>query len=621
MMNDRFGFVTDSTKKLPYQLFAPVFFTQVSIDDKFWSARMKISQNTTIPSCLAQCENTGRISNFTKAARRIDGDFEGIFYNDSDVYKVIEGVAYSLMNQPDVKLEAQADRIIDDIVAAQEENGYLQTYFTLSEPDKKWTDMGKHEEYCAGHLIEAAIAYQQATGKRKLLDTAMKLADHIESLFGPDKRHWVSGHQEIELALIKLFLETNEARYWKLAYWFLEERGHGHGRGYTWDKEDWGKAYAQDHLPVREVFAVTGHAVRAVYMYAGMTDIAALTGDQEYLIALDRLWDNVVNKNMYITGGIGASVDNEGFTEDYDLPNQAAYCETCAAVAMIYWNHRMNLLHGDSKYADVVEREMYNGALSGVSLSGDKYFYVNPLETDGTHHRVEWYDCSCCPTQIARFIPSIGNYVYAMNEHQILVNQYIAGTGLLQIGNEIVKLKQTTNFPWNGQVSIRIEETCSSPYEILLRIPGWCRSFELNLNGKRIDRASMHKGYVVLSGAWKAGDEISLNFDLSIQLVRSHPNVKENVNKIAIQRGPIVYCLEEIDNDSIDHVSVSNDTRFQAVYEHELLEGVVAIYATGKQERDSFVAVPYYAWDNRKPGKMRVWLPEHNHELTLYDIR
>jgi DUF1680 family protein len=610
-----------STQKLAHQLFALVPFTQVLIEDKFWTARMKASQKTTLAACLAHCENTGRISNFAKAAGLVEGEFEGIFYNDSDVYKVIEGVSYSLMNQPDAELEAQVDRIIDFIAAAQGEDGYLQTYFTLSEPNNKWTDMSKHEEYCAGHLIEAAIAYKQATGKKKLLNTAIKLAVHIDSLFGPDKRHWVPGHQEIELALIRLYVETNEARYWKLAYWFLEERGQGHGSGYSWERADWGKAYSQDHLPVRVMSTVTGHAVRAVYMYTAMTDVAALTGDEDYITALDRLWDNVANKNMYITGGIGPSQHNEGFTEDYDLPNQSAYCETCASVAMVYWNHQMNLLHGDSKYADVVEREMYNGALSGVSLSGDKFFYVNPLETAGTHHRVEWYDCSCCPTQIARFIPSIGNYVYGLNKEQIMINQYIAGTGSLQIGNEVVKLKQTTNFPWIGQVSIQVEETGASPYELLLRIPGWCRSFELQLNGEIIIQPTIHKGYVILTRAWKAGDEIALTFDLSIQIVHAHPNVKENVNKVALQRGPLVYCLEEIDNVSIDQVFISDYTRYQAVFEPELLEGVVAIYASGKQATDSFVAVPYYAWGNREKGKMRVWLQELNNETALYEIR
>lgn len=620
-MNSTLKNTSHSTYRLPHQLLAHVPFTQVSIEDRFWAARMKASQKTTLTACLTQCEQTGRISNFAKAAGLTDGEFEGIFYNDSDVYKVLEGIAYSLMNEPDAELEAQADRVIEFIAAAQKEDGYLQTYFTLAEPDKKWTDMNKHEEYCAGHLIEAAIAYQQATGKRKLLDVAIKLADHIESLFGSDKRHWVPGHQEIELSLVKLYLETKEERYWKLAYWFLEERGHGHGVGYSWDRADWGAAYSQDHMPVRDMSNVTGHAVRAVYMYAGMADVAALTGDEGYLAALDRLWDNVVNKNMYITGGIGPSKHNEGFTEDYDLPNQSAYCETCASVAMIFWNHRMNLLHGDSKYADIVEREIYNGALAGVSLTGDKFFYVNPLETDGTHHRVEWYNCSCCPTQIARFIPSIGNYVYAINEGQIMINQYIAGTGSLHVGNDVVKLKQVTNFPWDGRVTIRVEETGDSPYDMLLRIPGWCRNFTMKVGGEVLVRPSMQNGYVKLSRTWKAGEEIELLFEMPVQKVYANPLVKENVGKVALQRGPVVYCMEETDNAEYELTVVSPDTRFQAVFEPELLEGVVTLYAAGSDNTDSFQAVPYFAWDNREQGKMRVWLPEKKDATALYEIQ
>jgi DUF1680 family protein len=611
-----------STHKLPFQQLAQVPFTQVFIEDKFWSARMKALQKTTLKACLTQCEQTGRISNFAKAAGLMDGEFEGIFYNDSDVYKVLEGIAYSLMNEPDAELEAEADKVIDFIAAAQEDDGYLQTYFTLAEPDKKWTDMNKHEEYCAGHLIEAAIAYYQATGKRKLLDAAIKLADHIDALFGLNKRHWVSGHQEIELALVKLYLETKEERYWKLAYWFLEERGYGHGVGYSWDRADWGAAYSQDHLPVREMSTVTGHAVRAVYMYAGMTDVAALTGDEGYLGALDRLWDNVVNKNMYITGGIGPSKDNEGFTSDYDLPNQSAYCETCASVAMILWNHRMNLLHGDSKYADIVEREMYNGALAGVSLSGDKFFYVNPLETDGSHHRVEWYNCSCCPTQIARFIPSIGNYVYAVNERQIVINQYIAGIGSLQVGNEGVTLKQETNFPWDGTVTIQVEESGETPYDLLLRIPSWCKNFTLKVDGEAQTHPSMHNGYVKLSRAWKAGMEIELVLEMPVQKVYAHPLVIENTGKVALQRGPIVYCIEEMDNAAAyEQTIVSPYTRFQAVFEPNLLEGVVTLYAVGGSPTDTFQAIPYYAWDNRDSGKMRVWLPETKVEAALYEIQ
>ncbi|WP_274362058.1 glycoside hydrolase family 127 protein [Paenibacillus thermotolerans] len=610
--------MTVAIKKFPYQTLTEVPFTSVSINDRFWSARLRAAQKSTLAACIAQCETTGRISNFAKSAGLMEGEFEGIFYNDSDVYKVLEGVAYSLLVEPDAELEAQADRIIELIAAAQQEDGYLQTFFTLKEAENKWTDMNKHEEYCAGHLIEAAIAYYQATGKRKLLDTAIRLADHIESLFGPGKRHWVPGHQEIELALVKLYAETKDERYWKLAYWFLEERGHGHGVGYSWVREGWGAAYNQDDVPVRHISKVTGHAVRAMYMYAGMTDIAALTGDPEYIGALGRIWSNVVDRNMYVTGGIGPSKHNEGFTDDYDLPNDSAYCETCASVGMVLWNHRMNLLHGDSKYADIVERAMYNGSISGVALSGDKFFYVNPLYSDGTHHRVPWYDCSCCPTQIARFIPSIGNYVYAVKNNDIYINQYIAGEGTLGLEQQVVKLRQVTDYPWDGDISVVIDDCRPTAFGIHVRIPGWCKSYELQVNGKPVVSPIRRQGYVVLEKEWAAGDEIRLRLTMQVERVRSHPHVKSNEGKAALQRGPLVYCVEETDNARFDEITISSATKFQAVFEEDLLEGVVAVYGFDKDSELGIKAVPYYAWDNREAGRMQVWIPEQLDESLLY---
>ncbi|SFJ59492.1 hypothetical protein SAMN02799624_05168 [Paenibacillus sp. UNC496MF] len=604
---------------LSHHTLTGVPFTSVSIEDRFWNNRIRATQKSTLAACLAQCEATGRISNFAKAGGLMEGGFEGIFYNDSDVYKVLEGIAYSLMIERDEEMEAQADRIIDLIAAAQQEDGYLQTFFTLAEPENKWKDMNKHEEYCAGHMVEAAIAYKQATGKRLFLDVATKLADHIDSLFGPGKRHWVPGHQEIELALVKLYVETGEERYWKLAYWLLEERGHGHGVGYSWDRSDWGAAYSQDDVPVRDIERVTGHAVRAMYMYAGMTDVAMLSGDQGYIDALDRIWHNVVDRNMYITGGIGPSRHNEGFTEDYDLPNDSAYCETCASVGMVLWNHRMNLLHGDSKYADIVERAMYNGSISGVSLSGDKFFYVNPLESDGTHHRVPWYDCSCCPTQIARFIPSIGNYVYAVRGNHVVVNQYVAGTGSLNLDGGKVVLRQETEYPWNGRITLRVE-MCEpkAVFGISLRIPDWCKSFRLAVGGQEVSDVETVRGYVRFHQAWQPGDEITLELTMQVERVYAHPLVQVNAGKVALQRGPLVYCVEEIDNLLYDALKVDSSTRFRTRYEAELLEGVVAIYAADPSGGAQFKAVPYYAWDNRTPGKMEVWLPEQADAARLY---
>jgi uncharacterized protein len=582
-------------------------FTRVTIQDEFWRPRMLANQTATLRSCLDQCERTGRIANFAKAGGLMEGEHEGIYFNDSDVYKVLEGVAYSLMNEPNAELEAEADRIIDLIAAAQEEDGYLMTYFSLKDPGRKWTDMEKHEMYCGGHLMEAAVAYFHATGKRKFLDVACRLADHYDSLFGPEKRHWVEGHEEIELALVKLFETTGEERYLRLAQFLLEERGHGHGAGMIWDRAEWGPAYCQDHLPVREQTEVVGHAVRAMYLYTGMADVAAITGNKEYMPALNSLWEHTVHRNMYITGGIGPSKHNEGFTEDYDMPNETAYCETCASIGMVFWNHRMNLLHKDGKYADVMERSMYNGALAGVSLSGDQYFYVNPLASQGNHHRVSWYDCSCCPTQLARFMPSIGNYIYATTEDEVFVNLYVQGEGRVLLGDRDIRLIQKTAYPWNGSVEIKVDGDCSQPFAIKVRIPGWVKSYSLHVNGRSVEEMPIN-GYVEIKREWKPVDTIELLFDMPVTMVKAHPKVKANEGKVALQRGPLVYCVEEADNNlGYDAVELARESAYSIRHREDLLEGVTVIRGTDTQGR-RFTAVPYYAWDNRQPGYMYVWI-------------
>jgi DUF1680 family protein len=605
-------------QKGDYQKLNAVAFTEVMMEDAFWAPRVKAHKEATLKACIEQCEKTGRISNFDKAAGLMEGEFEGIFFNDSDVYKVLEGVAYSLMSHPDPELERKADEIIDKIAAAQQEDGYLFCYFTLKDQDKKWTDMDKHEMYCGGHMIEAAVAYKQATGKGKFLDVACRVADHFDATFGPGKRHWVPGHEEIELALVKLYRETKEERYWKLALWLLEERGHGHGVGGIWDRADWGPVYCQDDKPVREMSDVGGHAVRATYLYTAMADVAAMTGDKGYMDALDRLWDSVVQRNMYITGGIGPSKHNEGFTEDYDMPNDTAYCETCASVGMVLWNHRMNLLHGDAKYADVVERAMYNGSLSGVSLSGDKFFYVNPLLSDGTHHRVEWFNCSCCPTQIARFIPSIGDYVYAVSDEGVYVNLYIQGTGHIRVKEGGVKLTQTTNYPWEGAVHITLSPLSVTRFEVNLRYPGWCQSAALKVNGVSVEDYTVSKGYIKLIRDWKPGDSITVEFDMPVERRYAHPKVAANAGKVALQRGPLVYCLEKADNPfDLKNFMLSVGAKFVTEHVADLLDGVTIIKGLGETKDEQFVAVPYYAWDNREPGEMEVWLREKQ-KYALY---
>src|SRR5699024_4031466 len=414
------------------------------------------------------------------------------------------------MIYPDTVLEKKADNIIDKIAAAQQKDGYLLCYFILQNQDQRWSDMDKHEMYCGGHLIEAAVAYYKATGKRKLLEVACKLADHYDDMFGPEKKHWVPGHEEIELALIKLYRETNEDKYWKLAYWLLEERGYGYGQGAIWNREDWGPKYCQDDKPIRELTDASGHAVRAMYLYAAVADVAKVANDRGYIAALDRLWESVVHRNMYITGGIGPSKHNEGFTKDYDLPNDTAYCETCASVGMIYWNHRMNLLHGDSKYADIVERAMYNGVLSGISLSGDKFFYENPLSSDGNHRRVEWFNTSCCPTQLSRFIPSIGDYIYVISEGEVWVKLYIQSRSVISIGNKQVILQQKSNYPWDGQIELTLESEEDIDLALNLRLPGWCKNAEIKVNDQPKKYSINEKGYIRLSETWKSGDSITI---------------------------------------------------------------------------------------------------------------
>ena len=593
----------EDIKEQPLKMIEQIDFSHVKINDNFWSPRLSKHVSATLPVCIDQIENqTGRIRNFENAAKG-EGEHSGIFFDDSDVYKALEGMAYSLINNPDPELEKKADEWIDKFAAAQQPDGYINTFYTLTGLDKRWTNMDKHEMYCAGHMIEAGVAYYQATGKRKLLDVCIRMTDHMMSQFGPGKRHWVPGHEEIELALVKLYQTTQEQKYLDFAYWLLEERGHGHGT--MGDEGKWNPVYYQDIVPVRQLTDISGHAVRCMYLYCGMADVAALKNDTGYIAAMDRLWDDVVHRNMYITGGVGSSHDNEGFTEDYDLPNLDAYCETCASVGMVLWNQRMNQLTGDSKYIDVLERSLYNGALAGISLGGDRFFYVNPLESKGDHHRQEWYGCACCPSQLSRFLPSIGNYIYASSDDALWVNLYIGNTGQIRIGETDILLTQETDYPWDGSVKLTISTSQPLEKEIRLRIPNWCKTYDLS-NGKRIN-VSEEKGYAVIKD-WKSQDVIALDMDMPVEIVAADPHVKENFGKRAIQRGPLVYCMEEIDNPVyFDQIQLSPSTTFQTAFASDILNGIKTIKTNGRAQSATFI--PYYAWDNRKAGKMRVWIP------------
>jgi DUF1680 family protein len=596
------------TSEHPLKMIETIDFSSVKITDNFWTPRLKSHATTTLAVCIDQIENqTGRIRNFENAAKG-EGKHSGIYFDDSDVYKALEGIAYRLANSPDPELEKKADEWIDKIAAAQQPDGYIFTFYTLTGLDRRWKDMDKHEMYCAGHLFEAAVAYYQATGKRKLLDVSLKMANHIMTVFGPGKRHWVPGHEEIELALVKLYNVTGEKKYLDFAFWLLEERGRGYGfNGDNGDKP-WNAVYHQDDKPVREMTDIAGHAVRAMYLYCGMADVAALKRDTGYIRAMHRLWDDVVLRNMYVTGGIGSSHRNEGFTKDYDLPNHDAYCETCASVGMVFWNRRMNQFTGDAKYIDVLERSMYNGALAGISLKGDLFFYVNPLASNGDHHRQAWYGTACCPSQISRFLPSIGNYIYGVSADAVWVNLYIGNSATFDAGNNRVSLRQETDYPWDGTVKLTLESPLKK--NIRLRIPDWCKSYSLAVNGEK-QTAAVEKGYAVLNGEWKAGDEITLRLDMPVEALAADPHVKENIGKRAVRRGPLVYCVEETDNkDGFDRIALSPSTTYQTAFQPSVLHGVTTITATADDH--TFTLIPYYAWDNREAGKMKVWIDYEN---------
>jgi DUF1680 family protein len=624
----------------------PVSFADVTITDTFWKPRIEQVATTTLDACIYQTEvKTARIRNFEVAAGTRQGKFEGIFYDDSDVFKALEAIAYSLKNKPNPALERKADDWIDKIAAAQQPDGYINTYYTLNGLDKRWTDMSMHEDYNGGHLIEAAVAYFQATGKRKLLDVAIRFADHFDSLFGPGKRHWVTGHQELELALVKLYKVTQNKKYLVLAKWLLDERGHKYAKGYTWT--EWkDTAYAQDVKPVKEQTEITGHAVRAMYMYTGAADVAALTGDEEYMNAMKAVWEDVVYRNMYITGGIGSSGSNEGFSVDYDLPNEQAYCETCASVGMVFWNQRMNLLTGESKYFDILERSLYNGALDGLSLSGDRFFYGNPLASNGRHFRREWFGTACCPANIARLVSSIGDYIYNKTSDAVWINLYVSSQTRQVINKTPVVIEQKSNYPWEGNILVSISPERKSKFSVYLRLPGWATGqpvpgdlyryvhpassrITILLNGKETEYTTQN-GYAMIAREWKKGDVIQLAIPMEIKEVVARETVKANEDRVALQRGPLVYCIEGADNDGKAwNILLPEGTTYRSQFQPNLLSGVVTIHAdvpvvsigadnlSIKTETKTITAIPYYSWCNRGSNPMQVWLPRKIKDIKL----
>jgi DUF1680 family protein len=617
-------------------------FSKVEIQDNFWKPRIFTVSKVTIPVCIEQTEvKTPRIRNFEKVAAKKGEKHEGIYYDDSDVYKALEAIAYSLYNYPDKVLEKKADEWVDKIAAAQLPDGYLNTFYTLNGLRERWTDMDKHEDYCAGHLIEAAIAYYNTTGKRKLLDVAIRLANHIDSVFRLQNHHWVSGHEEIELALVKLAGLTGNKKYLDLADWYLQQRGHGYFYSRPRDQEQY-----QDRYPVKQQTKITGHAVRAMYLYTGAADVGAAKNDSGYMNTMKQVWEDVVFRKMYITGGIGSSGKNEGFGDNYDLPNLQAYCETCASVGMVLWNHRMNLLTGDSKYVDILERSLYNGALDGLSLKGDRFFYGNPLASEGDDSRSEWFGTACCPSNIARLVESVGNYIYAESNDALWINLYIGSKGSFEVKNKKVQVSQETNYPWDGKVRISVFPEKQTEFDLLIRIPGWAgndpvpgntyrylesssEAITISINGKPADYKIV-KGYAVITKSWKKGDVVQLDLPMPVRRIVAISEIKDDINRVALQRGPLVYCFEHADNDGKTmNIVIPDNAAFKAEFKPDMLNGIVVISSNApvvtvsenglsvKPIIKKVVAIPFFSWANRGEGQMQIWMPRKIADVRL----
>lgn len=611
-------------------------FTAVRVDDSFWRPRIETNRTVTIPTNFEKSEETGRISNFARAGGLEEGPHQGLHYDDSDVFKIIEGAAYSLSQTPDPKLEAYLDDLIAKIAAAQEEDGYLYTIRTLEAVatskragQERWSYLvHSHELYNVGHLYEAAVAHYRATGKRTLLDVAIENADLITEIFGPGKNHDVPGHQEIEIGLAKLYQVTGEEKYLQLAKFFLDQRGHGERRSEGGRLED--PTYNQDHASVVEQNEAVGHAVRALYQYSGMADVAVLTGDDSYLPALRSLWEDVVYKKTYITGGVGSRRGGESFGTAYELPNASAYNETCAAVASILWNYRLFLLHRDAGYLDVVERTLYNGFLSGVSLKGDTFFYPNPLAADGKTEfnqgsgtRQPWFNTSCCPTNVSRFLPSLPGYLYATEGNDLYINLFAGSQAQVDTQSNRLTVTQRTGYPWEGEVNITIRPERVGEFNVYLRIPGWARNepspgglysydrdlsdeVSIEVNGEAV-AVGLKQGFARIRRRWQAEDTIRLRLPVAVRRVRSRQEVATNAGLVALERGPLVYCVEGVDNGgTVKAVHLKPSAEFRVSPKGKLLGGVHVI------EWDGFTAVPYYAWSNRGVGDMAVWLPEES---------
>lgn len=624
----------------------PVPFTSVKVSDAFWTPRLEVSRDVTIPIAFHQSEITGRIEHFRLAAHPNDTiKPKGLYFDDSDVFKIIEGAAYSLQTFPDKKLENKVDSIIDLIAAAQEPDGYLYTFRTMNPKfhgnemvgPHRWLNVerGSHELYNQGHLIEGAVAYYMATGKRKLLDVAIKSADCICKAIGPGEGQLkiVPGHEEIELALCKLYLVTGTERYLDEARFFLDMRGRTEKK---WE-------YIQSHKPIAEQTEAVGHAVRAAYLYCGIADVAALTGNNDYVKIIDTIWQDIIQHRLYLIGGIGSRRGSEAFGNAYELPNETAYNETCAAIALTFLNQRLFLLHGDSKYIDVLERTLYNGLLSGVSMEGNTFFYPNPLSSHGGYKRSHWFGCACCPSNICRFIPSLPGYVYAVKGRKVYVNLFLSNSASLQVEGKTVALSQSTTYPWNGDIKLTVNKNSAGNFAMAIRIPGWLLNrpvpgdlysyadglqpkYVVKVNGKPVD-GQMEQGYFIIERKWKKNDVVEIAFDMPTRVVKANEKVKDDRDMVAIERGPIVYCAEEADNPS-GVFTMLLPTRPELSLEKgpAALKGVEGISVKAQRlsyNSDGLVEtspeimhlIPYYAWNHRGAGQMKVWLPQGIREV------
>lgn len=622
----------------------PVPYTRVQFEDTFWAPRLETNRTVTIPHIYGQLEATGRISAFDLDFQRSLPAPIVLIFGDSDLAKWVEAASLSLATHPDEALASQVDQMADKIIHAQQADGYLNTHFIVADPKMRWKNLRDwHEMYCAGHLMEAAVTHYQATGNPKLLDALSRYADHIDQTFGhePGKKHGYAGHPEIELALVKLYHATNNPHYLQLSSYFIDERGtqphyydiEARERGED-PTEYWFKnyEYCQAHLPIRDQTKVVGHAVRAMYLLSAVADIAHEKNDTTLLETGERLWNNLVTKRMYLTGGIGPSGNNEGFTKDYDLPDDTAYAETCATIGLIQWNHRMLQVSGESKYADVIERGLYNGFLSSISLTGDRFFYENPLASAGDRQRESWFECPCCPPNIARTFASLGQYFYSTGTNGVWIHLYAQGTANLTAGGEEIKLRQTTNYPWNGDVRIEVGMVHPKTFAVQLRVPGWCDGWQLAINGTPAQDIPIHNGYLSIKRTWQDGDTIDFTMHMPVQTIWAHPSARFLQGKVALQRGPLVYCLEGTDyrGISLDNITLNpqqiSEGQFQIEHRDDLLGGISILRGpaslmderewTGTLYRSThssshsieITAIPYFTWSNREPGEMRVWI-------------